>query len=382
MQTISDLPDSLVAVLGPELPALSAEIMEALRAEVPEYDRPLAGGFGRAVRTGVEEALRRFLALIEDPGASKPDVYRALGRGELREGRSLDALQAAYRVGARVAWRRLGRAAAQAGVDVEVQHALAEAIFAYIDDLASESVEGYAAAQAHVAGERQRRRRALLRSLLAPGELDRAALRRAAADGGWRLPRSLAVVACGAPTAERVARRLTGDALAGTIDELAVLVVPDPTLLAAEAAAAARALGMRLGIGPAVAPEDAGRSLDWAARALRLPGEHRGAGEAVVAEDRLAGLLVHHDSRLTGALAARALAPLEAETAASRTRLEETLLAWLRHQGRRAPIAAELGVHPQTVRYRVARLRELFGERLDDPDERFGLELALRAGRR
>jgi hypothetical protein len=35
-------------------------------------------------------------------------------------------------------------------------------------------------------------------------------------------------------------------------------------------------------------------------------------------------------------------------------------------------------VHPQTVRYRMSRLRELFGSALDDPDGRFELELALR----
>jgi DNA-binding PucR family transcriptional regulator len=35
-------------------------------------------------------------------------------------------------------------------------------------------------------------------------------------------------------------------------------------------------------------------------------------------------------------------------------------------------------VHPQTVRYRVAKLRELLGNRLDDPDGRFELELAVR----
>jgi len=36
-------------------------------------------------------------------------------------------------------------------------------------------------------------------------------------------------------------------------------------------------------------------------------------------------------------------------------------------------------VHPQTARYRVARLRELLGGQLDDPDARFELQLALRA---
>jgi DNA-binding PucR family transcriptional regulator len=42
-------------------------------------------------------------------------------------------------------------------------------------------------------------------------------------------------------------------------------------------------------------------------------------------------------------------------------------------------VAERLHVHPQTVRYRVAQLRELFGERLDDPDARFELALALRS---
>lgn len=378
MRTISELPDELAAILAPELPALSEEIFEALRREVPEYDRPLRGNFGHAVRTGVEEALRRFVALIEDPDARKPDVYRALGRGELRQGRSLDDLQAAYRVGARVAWRRLSRAAARAGVAVEVQHALAEAIFAYIDELASESVAGYAAAQARRAGERQRRRQALVALLLGGEEADPAALRRAAAEAGWPLPRALSVLACAGP-AERVARRLSGDALAGAFAAAPCVVVPEPTRLAAEAARAAADLGVRLGVGPTVAPEEAPRSLDWARRALALPGP---ADEAAVAEERLADLTLADGAGLTEALAVRALAPLAQETAASRARLEATLLAWLRHQGRRAAIAAELHVHPQTVRYRLGRLRELFGERLDDPDQRFALELALRAARR
>jgi DNA-binding PucR family transcriptional regulator len=43
-------------------------------------------------------------------------------------------------------------------------------------------------------------------------------------------------------------------------------------------------------------------------------------------------------------------------------------------------MAAELGVHPQTVRYRLRQLRELFGTALEDPDARFELALALRSG--
>ena len=59
--------------------------------------------------------------------------------------------------------------------------------------------------------------------------------------------------------------------------------------------------------------------------------------------------------------------------------MRETALAYVRHRGNSVAMAAALHVHPQTARYRVARLRELFGDQLDDPDARFELEIALRS---
>ena len=53
-------------------------------------------------------------------------------------------------------------------------------------------------------------------------------------------------------------------------------------------------------------------------------------------------------------------------------RLAETLRSWLVHQGQRDAVAADLFVHAQTVRYRMTQLRELFGERLNDPRRGFG----------
>jgi DNA-binding PucR family transcriptional regulator len=61
--------------------------------------------------------------------------------------------------------------------------------------------------------------------------------------------------------------------------------------------------------------------------------------------------------------------------------LRETLAAWLEHPGRPREIARVLHLHHQTVRYRIARLRERFGDALDDPDARFELALALRWAR-
>jgi hypothetical protein len=357
---------SLTAVLEPEFPALADEIIAAIRREVPEYARPLRGEFGRGIRTGVVEALRRF-----GSGEERSGVYRALGRGEHHVGRSLDALQSAYRIGARVAWRRLSRVAAAAGVPVEEQHALAEAIFAYIDELAAESVEGYADAQADQASDLQRRREALLAELFAAAPED-AVLAALARDAAWPLPRRVAVLALEVD-AGRITRRLSGDVLHGLIASVPVAVVPDPAGHRAEIEAAAERAGARVAVGPTVELAQARRSLDWATRALALE------GRVVVAEERLPDLLLAALPDVTAALRARVLAPLAGETPRSRERLTETLHAWIDHAGARAAVAEQLHVHPQTVRYRVARLRELFGERLDDPEERFALTLALHA---
>ena len=47
------------------------------------------------------------------------------------------------------------------------------------------------------------------------------------------------------------------------------------------------------------------------------------------------------------------------------------------HQGRRDDIAAALFVHPQTVRYRMGQLRDLYGDTLEDPDTVLALTIAL-----
>src|SRR5947207_2570049 len=132
------LPPSLADVIEPELDGITDEILATIAREVPEYARPLEGSFGRGLRVGVTEALSQFVALIRSPsGARGPgrEVYVALGRGELRAGRTLDSLQSAYRVGARVAWRRVAQAARRGGVDPRALSLLAESIFAFIEEI-------------------------------------------------------------------------------------------------------------------------------------------------------------------------------------------------------------------------------------------------------
>ena len=98
----------------------------------------------------------------------------------------------------------------------------------------------------------------------------------------------------------------------------------------------------------------------------------------VRAEDHLAALTVHRDPALAREHAARELAAIDALPQRARERMLETLAAWLDHPGRPTEVARAVHVHPQTARYRLARLRELLGD-IDDPERRFAQALALRA---
>jgi hypothetical protein len=392
------VPPAAAAVLRPALPSLADEMIVAIAREVPAYARAMEGEFGQAVRVGVEIALNRFLDLLADPD---PDAARArrtyveLGRGEFRAGRSLDALLAAYRVGARFAWGRFVDVGVAGGLDPDTIYALGGAIFAYIDELSAESAEGYAEEQTAAAGEDERRRRRLVRLLAQDPPAGQEALRTAATAARWRLPRGgvAALVAATAGEGEsdqalldsiaaRLARRLGEGAIGAEADGAALVFVPDP-----DAPARRRRIERAIEDEPTVL----GPTVEWprAARSARRAGEaHRlavagrlGAGaRLIVADDHLAQLLLAADPGLAADLARTRLAPLADLAEGPRARLTETLAAWLDRPGQVQAVAASLGVHPQTVRYRVRQLRDLFGERLEDPDARFELALALRLG--
>src|SRR5579859_1510231 len=218
-----ELPAEIVAVLRPRVDEVADEMIDAVVHQVPAYTRPLEGAFGEGIRAGVQEALHHLLAEIEASGpVARRDVYRALGQGEMRAGRTLESLLSAYRVGARVAWRRFAAIGVEAGLEPDTLYLLAESIFAYIDVLSSESAEGHALEQSVAAGEAQLRRRRLVRLLVREPPADPEVVEAVAAEAEWALPRTVAVLAIAGPDREAAASRLPADTIAETIGELIV----------------------------------------------------------------------------------------------------------------------------------------------------------------
>jgi PucR C-terminal helix-turn-helix domain len=425
---------------------LAGDVAAAIMREVPEYAQSGDADVERVVRRVAREAVAGLSVRVTQPGTEVPPptagargncgageaavpVFRDLGRLLALEGRSLGALQAALRVGARVTWQRLHEQARQGHGTPEEFARAGEAVFWYMDELAAASSAGYAEARAELAGETSQLRRHLLDLLTASSAPPLPAIAGLAQAAGWPLPRRVAAVAL-TPLAAGRPGLLPPDMLADLTRRDPCLLIPDPdgpgrrqqiaaalrgwlTTVDHPGASRPGAGPLRSGqqprgqlppgqlesspldagplavVGPAVPLAAASGSLRWAGQALALArrGLVRAAGDIVDpsglvwCEDHLPTLVLLADADLAATLSREALAPLRPLRPAQADRLAQTLLAWIESADDANAAARRLQVHPQTVRYRLRQASELFGDALTDPDARFRLLLALRVRR-
>lgn len=97
--------------------------------------------------------------------------------------------------------------------------------------------------------------------------------------------------------------------------------------------------------------------------------------------DLLLWRLHNYDDSALAAFVDRAIGPLRAHDLRSKPPLLPTLQTYLAHAGRKAETARELHLNRQTLYNRLARISELLGTDLDDPQTVLALSLALRARR-
>jgi PucR-like helix-turn-helix protein len=378
------VPPEVIEGFTTRLAGLGDEILAAVRDERPEYSSALVDSPALAIKLGIDRAMRDFTRSLQNPNRpldeASVDVYRQLGRAEMRAGRSLDSVRAAFEVGSRVTWRRVAALCEEAGLPAPGVAALAEAVFSYAYNIAAEVAEGHARARFDVAGERERQRRRLAGLLLDPEGSDPSAIERVAALSDWQVPAGVAVVAIAAGTHRVIAPRLDADVLAGMDRGGSWLIIPDPEGPGRVSSLRQAVRDVPAAVGLPVAPAEAWRSLRWARLTLGLMQRGLVPDDGPTRmSDHLATVLVQQDTELARAFACSRLAALDCLPPIDRERLAETLCAWLEFQRHAPSVAQALHIHPQTVRYRVAQLRELLGDVLDTPEGRFELGLALRA---
>ncbi|MFE5769412.1 PucR family transcriptional regulator [Streptomyces sp. NPDC056485] len=165
------------------------------------------------------------------------------------------------------------------------------------------------------------------------------------------------------------------------------------TTVADRVAAALRAGVERAGLDRAAAPPAVvvGVAGGWAAASsgLRHAAETATAAQGLPARpwydarrldiDLLLWRLREHPD--LAAFVDRAIGALRVHDAAARPPLLPTLETYLAHAGRKAETARELHLNRQTLYNRLARISELLGTDLDDPETVLSLSLALRARR-
>jgi hypothetical protein len=395
-----ELGEAAVELLRSRLPEIAGLTVTAIIVEVPAYTNALAGPMGAKIEGAVQLALGGFLRLASsgDPGTPLAPALEGayiLGRGEARSGRAMDALLAAYRVGARVSWRELSRTAVEAGLPADTLAKFAELVFAYIDELSAASVSGHTDELATTGRVRERYLQELALGLLQGDSPEQLTARAERAD--WEPPRTLTAVILpsaqvrsmlGALDPRTLRPEVDLEDLAGPDDsgkddaaEIAVLLVPDAE--GSSRAALLRNLrGYQAWVGPARPWTSSRTSYLRALRARQLgltagPEAASDPNAPVDTERHLTTFVVTSDPTALEDLRRQVLAPLSTLRPATADRLTETLREWLLHLGRRDEVAAALHIHPQTVRYRMGQIRDLYGPRLDDPQVVLDLTIAL-----
>jgi len=148
---IPPLDPNVLTALRTSLPVVAERTVVAVMDEVPHYAASLGPAMGANIQGAVQAALDAFLRRVSRAGGEASgatpapglEAAYALGRGEARSGRTIDALLAAYRVGARASWREMSTTLVDHEVPTATVADLAGRVFDYIDELSAASVAGH-----------------------------------------------------------------------------------------------------------------------------------------------------------------------------------------------------------------------------------------------
>lgn len=377
------IPPRVVQVLTSRIPAIAERATLRVQAEIPAYAGSAGGRRRRLITIAVTESSGLFLRQLGGRRVSTAgvdDLFRRMGYGEGNEGNDLDDLERALRICGREAWRGMQDVIVGAGLSAATLGRLSEELTTYLDHLADQARAGHVMAVRTHERDVFTNRQQLFDALVRGDSL--VAVRRHAELAGWPLPAELVAIAGEStdPVDWPDSDEFEGRVLVGLDAERAVYLLGDDA--AADVVSRLRAVGSTVTLARTwpVPLAEAAHAYRWALRALELSAAGPIPRQPVIDCARYrTQLWLHAEPALRRQLAQDLLKPLFAETPNSREILSATLLVWLETRESAPAIAAILGVHPQTVRYRWKRINELFGDSLHDAEFVVQLTMVLKA---
>ena len=387
----SDPVGTQVALLGARMleraDELADEMVEQVRAAVPAYRSDAVITVAELRRNCLENIDFVFGPMGHIPARTSPES-RENGRRRAQDGVPLTSVMEAYRVCARLLWERLAQSAI-GEVAAEVALRAASEMWLVLDTFTQEMADGYREEVTSQALRREAERSAVMQALL-EGRLDEAGIGQVA--DVLRLPAQgpYVVVAAQAPDVARRALpraeellRPLGIASAWQLlhdTEVGIARLPRAQRVADLADTLRTTAQGRVGISPAY--PDLRTSADALKLArIALRGAFDGQRVTVFDRDPLA-IAAAGAPQLMRTVAATILGPLDRTAQHERSALLDTFGAWLDADGSADRAAAALFCHPNTVRNRLRRLRELTGRSLSEPRAIAELTLAFEVDRR
>jgi hypothetical protein len=374
-----------------EADRISTAIFEGLRTEIPAYGAIQDPELIRDIQAVSASIVTIWLRAIKTGEIDEDELspIRQGARRRVRQGVDLQSLLKAYRVAIRVMWRELLLSPEWRSPELAPLLAvLAEWALDFTDAMTTEVDTAYLDEQRRFTGEAELRRSSLLELVLA-GRPDDARLE--------LMPdlRRLHVIAVAEVSDDLPMERLDrvgavlerqAQAKLWTVRHKAVVAVlrrapaekRDVTLRLLEDLVASEPIVTRIGLGgDSAGPETTPMSYAEAHDALRI-------GKALFGDSRRV-----HDFISLGQYGIALREPLVADRWAESVLGERaaglrkswslpTLESYLVKRGNLKLVARELGVHVNTVKYRLAILRGQLGTRIDDGDFAVELLLALR----
>lgn len=362
----------VLAEVGKEAEAIAREVVQGLRATVPAYrdvpEEQLLPGVHTSVGLGVRAVAERRL-----PTEAEGEALAEVAESRAVQGFALEAVLAAYRLGAREVWARVETRGRARGVGAELLLEAARLTWAWADAVTGRVATAHRRAEVAMARHDQQQRANFLRALLA-GSLspEDVAVQAAIHDLDFR---QAYVTIRARPRADTPLYALERALLDGPGQPIFFGIAGND--LAGLAAQAPTSLGLpaTVGLGP---PAELGRITDSFGMASRVLATAVDFGlDGVYRLEDLGPLVaVATDAHLGPLLVIHYLEPL-----LSRGPRGETLLATLRAYldcgcGVEAT-AASLHVHPNTLRYRLNQIRVLTGADLNSFQDLVGLWWAV-----